>query len=237
MSYPLIEFGHVTKTYDSGKIPVLHDVSFAIAPQELVCLIGPSGCGKSTVLKIIAGLDTPDRGSVRVPKNVSMVFQNGALFPWLTAFDNVALGVRTAGISELSVKNTAEKYLDMVGLKEFLHKYPRELSGGQRQRVGLARALAVEPNVLLMDEPFSALDPKMTDELHHDLLRIWKHTSVTIVLVSHLIEEAVSLADRILLLKDGRVDGEFPITLRYPRREQTQEFSELVLKIRKKFFA
>ena len=125
----------------------------------------------------------------------------------------------------------------MVGLEHFGDKYPRELSGGQRQRVGIARALAIEPKVLLLDEPFSSLDPRTTEELHKDILKIWKETKITVVMVSHLIEEAVSLADRVVLMKNGAIEEIFSVTLPYPRRESGMAFHELVQKIRAKFFA
>jgi NitT/TauT family transport system ATP-binding protein len=192
MKVPIIEFKNVRKSYEAGKITVLHDVSLSVAEDEFLCLIGPSGCGKSTLLKIIAGLESIDSGTTQIPKEVSMAFQSGALLPWLSVYDNVALGLRAKKnvASQHVQKNSAEsidatvkKFLDMVGLADMATKYPRELSGGQRQRIGLARALAVEPQVLLLDEPFSALDPQTTHELHEDLLKIWKaDTKLTIVM-------------------------------------------------------
>ncbi len=221
----------------------VQEVSLSVMPHEFVCLIGPSGCGKSTILKIIAGLDTPTEGQVVVPvadspeaTEISMVFQNGALLPWLSAYDNVAFGLRAHSIDEKEVEKRCHKYLEMVGLTDKAKKYPRELSGGQRQRVGLARALAVEPKILLLDEPFSALDPKTTDELHKDILKIWKDSTLTVVMVSHLIEEAVSLADRVILMKEGRIEEIYPIPFPYPRREQGLPFHEQVQKIRTRFF-
>lgn len=239
----IISLGHVSKSYDGpashtgGKLLALADVSLSVTAGEFVCLVGPSGCGKSTLLKLIAGLIAPDSGAMTVPPEVSMVFQSGALLPWLTAYENVAFGMRAKNMHEKAVDHHALEYLDMVGLANLAQKYPRELSGGQRQRIGLARALAVEPKVLLLDEPFSALDPKTTDELHRDILRIWKQANVTMVMVSHLIEEAISLADRVVLMKHGQIDEVFPIDLHYPRREQTQAFADLTANIRRTFFA
>lgn len=233
----MLKLEKINKTYPGTPQPALRDISLEVKEEEFICLIGPSGSGKTTLLKIIAALDAPDSGTVRVPREVSMVFQNGALLPWLTAQGNIALGLRAKQQKESSVATLVKKYLQMVGLSDFAEKYPRELSGGQRQRVGLARALAVEPKVLLLDEPFSALDPKTTDELHKDILRIWRETKVTVVMVSHLIEEAVSLADRVVLMREGRIAEIFPITLPYPRRETGLPFHELVLKIRKVFFS
>ena len=250
----IIELKKINKSYEAGEpgpkgnIHVLKDITLGVEQSEFICLIGPSGCGKSTLLKIISGLDSVDSGKAKLPKGVSMVFQSGALLPWRTALQNVALGLEEKRIEKATSKKTSkgkdskeiaklcEHYLEMVGLGGMEEKYPRELSGGQRQRVGLARALAVEPQVLLLDEPFSALDPKTTHELHEDLLKIWRETKVTIVMVSHLIEEAVSLADRVVLMKDGRIEEIFPVKLPYPRRENGLPFHELVLKIRKQFF-
>jgi NitT/TauT family transport system ATP-binding protein len=228
-TYPLTGLGVFSK-------PALSDISLAVREGEFLCIVGPSGCGKSTLLKILAGLEKASRGEVHVPSKLSMVFQNGALLPWLTVKENVEFGLRVQKKPPKDIEHAGKKYLEMVGLSDFAAKYPRELSGGQRQRVGLARALAVEPQVLLLDEPFSALDPKTTDDLHKDLLKIWKETKITIVMVSHLIEEAVSLADRVVLMKAGHIEETFAVTLPYPRRESGLAFHELVQKIRAKFF-
>ncbi len=232
----IISLKGVTKSYEAGHILAMRDVSLDIIKDEFVCLVGPSGCGKSTLLKMVASLDSPDSGNITTPSELSMVFQSGALMPWLTAYENVVLVLLVRHTSKKEIGRLARKYLEMVGLGDMTNKYPRELSGGQRQRVGLARALAVEPRVLLLDEPFSALDPKTTDELHKDILKIWKETNLTVLMVSHLIEEAVSLADRVILMKSGIVEDIFPIHLPYPRHENGLEYHNLVLKIRKKFF-
>src|ERR1700721_526157 len=152
----LIEFQHVGKTYPEEKHPALSDVSFSVAQGEFVCLIGASGCGKTTVLKLIAGLEEPTDGAIKKPQNVAVAFQLGALFPWLTVFENAALGLRQRGASDSEVERTVEKNLRAMNMHAFESKYPSDLSGGQRQRVGIARALAVDPEVLLLDEPFSA---------------------------------------------------------------------------------
>lgn len=232
----IIEFSNITKTYPGNPLPTLHEVSFNVEMGEFFCIVGPSGCGKSTVLKIIADLEKINSGEVKKPAEVSMVFQSGALLPWLNVYENVALGLRAKNAPEKKVQEECAKYIEMTGLSEFVQKYPRDLSGGQRQRVGLARALAVEPQVLLLDEPFSALDTATTEELHRDLLKIWHATKKTIVMVSHSIEEAVNLADRIMLMKAGRVEQIFEIKLPYPRREQETGFMHDVQSIRKKFF-
>ena len=232
----IIAFDHVGKIYAPEKETALTDVTFSVARGEFACFIGPSGCGKSTVLKIIAGITRETSGTVMKPENISMVFQSGALLPWLSAADNVALPLRAKGLSEDAAYRTSMKYIELMGLADFAAKYPRELSGGQRQRVGIARALAVDPEVLLLDEPFSALDAKTTEELHEDIVNIWTDTKKTIVMVSHLIEEAVSLAERVILMKNFTIDKVFPISLPRPRREQAEAFSRTVLEIRKEFF-
>lgn len=232
----IIVFNKVGKTYEPQGDVALKNVSFSVSRGEFLCIIGPSGCGKSTVLKIISGLEKETLGSVLTPSHVSLVFQNGALFPWLNVYDNVALGVRVNQKDEHEVNFVCQKYIEMMGLSEFVDKYPRELSGGQRQRVGIARALAVEPDVLLLDEPFSALDAKTTEELHQDILGMWAKTQKTIVMVSHLIEESAALADRVILMKNGSIEKEFKIDLSRPRHEQAGNFISLINEIRKVFF-
>jgi|SRR5665213_1369965 len=230
-----IEFQSVGKTYPAEAHPALHNVTFSIAEGEFVCIIGASGCGKTTVLKLIAGLEEPTEGKLMKPKKVAMAFQQGALFPWLTVFENAALGLRQSGASHSEISRVVEKNLRAMNMHSFAQKYPVDLSGGQKQRVGIARALAVDPEVLLLDEPFSALDPKTTAELHDDLIAIWHETKKTIVMVSHVIEEAVSLADRVILMRSGAVDAIFPVELPYPRRESAN-FHQDVMRIRREFF-
>lgn len=232
----IITFDNVVKTYSGNPEPTLQKLSFSVAEGEFLCIVGPSGCGKSTVLKIIANLEAIDTGTLQKPEDVSMVFQSDALLPWLTVFQNIAFGLSAINASRTKIQEQCEKYIALTGLKGLEQKYPRELSGGQRQRVGLARALAVEPQVLLLDEPFSALDTVTTEELHKDLYKIWQATKKTIIMVSHSIEEAVSLADRILLMKNGKVHEQFEINLPYPRREQEAVFMHHVQKIRHEFF-
>ncbi|HWP61794.1 MAG TPA: ABC transporter ATP-binding protein [Candidatus Paceibacterota bacterium] len=231
----IIEFKKVGKRYPRETGTALHDLSFSVAEKEFVCLVGPSGCGKTTIVKIIAGLEAATVGTVVKPEGVSMAFQSGALFPWLTVFENVALGLRSRGLPQSEVTRIVDRELRAIGMLTMHDKHPVDLSGGQRQRVGIARALAVDPAVLLLDEPFSALDPKTTAELHDDLLKIWHERNMTVVMVSHVIEEAVSLAGRVVLVKNGDIDQIFPIDLPYPRRE-SDNFHHEVMKIRKEFF-
>ena len=232
----MIELKKVHKKFEGVSSETLRGIDLTVADGEFVCFIGPSGCGKSTLLRIVSKLENATSGSVVVPEQVSIVFQSGALLPWLTVEENAAFGLTAKGKSKKEAIREALPYLKMTGLEAFLAKYPHELSGGQRQRVGIARALAIKPKVLLLDEPFSALDPKTTHELHQDLLKIWREEKLTIIMVSHLIEEAVSLADRVLLMKDGVISDIFSIKLPYPRRENGLAFHEMVQKVRKAFF-
>lgn len=232
----IIVFENVSKIYEPGNEVALREVSFSVRNGEFTCIIGPSGGGKSTILKLIAGLEKESSGTIIKPSHISMVFQAGALLPWLTVFENIALGLQVKREAESKIKSTVEKYIAMVGLSGVEGKYPRDLSGGQRQRVGIARALAVDPEVLLLDEPFSALDPKTTEELHKDILKIWNETKKTIVMVSHLIEEAVSLADEILLIKNYTVAHTFSIPLPRPRRENEATFAHEIAGVRREFF-
>ena len=233
---PVINFDHVSLTYPREGTKAISDVSFTIHAGEFVCLIGPSGCGKTSILKIIAGLENEDEGTVERPQRVAMAFQSGALFPWLSTYENIAVGLREMKLSDHEIQRRVDKELELLSLTDYRDKYPVDLSGGQRQRVGIARALAVEPAVLLLDEPFSALDPKITSELHDDLIGLWKKRNITIVMVSHLIEEAVSLAQFVLLIKAGHLNAQYAIELDYPRREQAAEFMARVQTIRHQFF-
>ncbi|MBI4039897.1 ABC transporter ATP-binding protein [Candidatus Daviesbacteria bacterium] len=209
------------------------DFSLEASQGEFFCLVGPSGCGKSTLLKIITGVEQPTSGELNLSGSTSMVFQSGALLPWMSVKENVAFGLKMKGLNEILTNQLVTKYLKMVGLAGFGDKYPRELSGGQRQRIGIARALAVEPEVLLLDEPFSALDALTTEALYRDLLKIWQDTKITVIMVSHLLEEAVLLADRIGVMTNGALRGVVEVNLPRPRREQSKAFLSEVGKLRK----
>lgn len=229
----IISIDHIFKKYPSSEKFAVKDISLEVNEREFFCLVGPSGCGKSTLLKMIVGIEPPTSGTVKKPDQISMVFQSGALLPWLDAQDNVGFGLKMKGVEDSVVNSTSAKYLDMVKLSEYAKKYPRELSGGQKQRVGIARALSLEPQVLLLDEPFSALDPLTTDELHKDLVDIWQATKTTVVMVSHLLEEAVFLADRIGVMREGVLKDVVNIDLPRPRRDENRVFIEQVNRIRR----
>ena len=221
---------HISKWFQTSSLHVhaLDDVSLRIAEGEFVCLVGPSGCGKSTLLNIIAGLDHADRGTVKDdgkpidgpgPHRL-MMFQESALFPWLTVLGNVLFGLKLSnGLSPAERRDKAEYFLELVGLKRFMHSNVHELSGGMKQRVALARALAPNPSVLLMDEPFGALDALTREQLYGDIQRIWSQHRKTIVFVTHNVREAVCLGDRVILFSPhpGRIREEFTIPLPRPR--------------------
>jgi NitT/TauT family transport system ATP-binding protein len=224
--------------------PILQDVSLTLKEGEIVGLLGRSGCGKSTLLRIISGLSRPTSGDVTFYvqpvtgpyDGTAMVFQSFALFPWLNVLDNVEIGLRAHGASPAETRKRAIGAIDVIGLDGFESAYPKELSGGMRQRVGFARALVVQPKILLMDEPFSALDVLTAETLRTDLLDLWSEGRMptkSILMVTHNIEEAVLMCDRVLVLASnpGRVAAEIRITLDHPRNRLDPEFRQLVDKI------
>ena len=218
----------VTKRYPGGLV-ALDNISLSVAPSEFVCLVGASGCGKSTLLNLIAGLDSPTTGSVTVAGRATLLFQEAALLPWLTAAGNVELALRLRGTGKAERRSRASELLELVHLGGMGKRRPHELSGGMRQRVALARALAQEADVLLMDEPFGALDAMTRDLLHDELERVWKETKRTIVFVTHNVREAARLGDRIVLLtsRPGRVAETFAVDIDRPRRIEDPSVSEL----------
>ena len=224
-----------------NRIQVISATDLNIVPGEILALLGPSGSGKSTMLRMLTGLSTPSAGQVywhgtpiaEAEINVSIVFQSFALFPWLTVLENVEAPLQARGVAPAERRERSMKMLDMVGLDGFEAAYPKELSGGMRQRVGFARALVVEPEVLFMDEPFSALDVLTAENLRSELLELWaKKTMPTkaVFLVTHNIEEAVLLADRIVVLgrNPGRIRTDFPVHLPQPRDRKSEPFTQLV---------
>jgi NitT/TauT family transport system ATP-binding protein len=241
---PQVAVDDVSKTYqsESGPVKALRDVTFEVARGEFVSIVGPSGSGKSTCFRIIAGLEAPMKGEVRVNGSPvtepgpdrGMVFQDDALFPWRTVAKNVAYGLEEVGPpAGTSQRERIEYCLDLVGLADKADAYPRELSGGQRQRVGIARALAVDPPILLMDEPFASVDARTKTTLHSELLDIWSETQKTILFVTHDIEEAVYLSDRVVVLSDGPGTVLDEVTVDVPRpRDRTDEaFTEVKAEI------
>jgi NitT/TauT family transport system ATP-binding protein len=217
-----------------GAVPALDQVSLTVAPGEFICLIGASGCGKSTLLNLVAGLDQPTAGTVSVSaRQVALMFQEPALFPWLTAGRNIELALRARGASKSERRSRVAELLDLVHLSGFGGKRPHELSGGMRQRVALARALAQDADVLLMDEPFGALDAMTRDVLHDELDRIREGRPLTILFVTHNVREAVRLGDRVVLLSShpGRVAGEFEVSIPRPRRIDSAPVAELAATI------
>jgi NitT/TauT family transport system ATP-binding protein len=205
----------------AGRVHALDGVSLSVHEGEFTCLVGASGCGKSTLLNIVAGLDQPSAGTADVGgRRVALMFQEAALLPWLSAGGNVELALTLRGVPRRQRKGRVAELLDVVQLGGFADKRPHELSGGMRQRVSLARALAQEADVLLMDEPFGSLDAMTRDVLHDELERIWRETGLTILFVTHDVREAVRLADRIVLLssRPGRVADTFDVGIPRPRR-------------------
>lgn len=241
----LAEIKNVSKTYESdgNEIQVLDNINFTVEDNDFICIVGPSGCGKSTLLRIIVGLEKPTsgevlfKGEVIAPDNpkVAMVFQNFALFPWLTVKENIELVLESKKAGEEAEKVSC-KYIKAVGLDGFERVYPRELSGGMKQRVGFARALAVEPVLLCMDEPFSSLDALTSQNLKDELLMLWADASMppdAVIMVTHNVEEAVYMANRIIILspRPGKIVADLKIELERPRNRKDPEFYRWVDKM------
>ena len=231
-----VTLDHVSKSFGraGAEHAVLDDISLSVAPGEFVCLLGASGCGKSTLLNLVAGLDRPTSGSIEVPGGrAALMFQEHALFPWLTAGQNIELALRLRGLPRAERRAEAERLLALVRLSGSHGKRVHELSGGMRQRVALARALAQDADVLLMDEPFAALDAITRDVLHEELTRIWAETNVSVLFVTHNVREAVRLAQRVVLLssRPGRIAAEWRIDLPQPRRIESAGVADLSVEI------
>jgi len=229
----------VTKRFSvgDGELEALATVDLSIPTGEFVCMIGASGCGKSTLLRIIAGFEEPTTGNVAMygkaitgpGSDRGMVFQDYALFPWMTVRENISFGPRQRQLPREEIARTANEFVRMVGLERFAERYPNQLSGGMKQRVAIARVLANDASILLMDEPFGALDALTREQLQNELLQIWKRTGVTTIFVTHSVEEAVLLADRVLVMSagPGRIDSDFRIDLPRPRDVSSPEFNAL----------
>lgn len=236
----LLQAKNIAKSFHKGKetIHVLEKINFDVYEGEIVALLGKSGSGKSTLLRIIAGLLPPSSGTVMFNqeeinepnKDMSMVFQSFALFPWLNVFDNVAFGLQSLNFPTDVVQTRTKKMIDLIGLSSYEKAYPKELSGGMKQRVGFARALAIEPKLLLLDEPFSSLDIFTSYKLRHDLLSLWQNQQIStksMVLITHNVEEAVMMSDRIVLLDSnpGRINHEFKVKLSRAERNKLNTLS------------
>jgi NitT/TauT family transport system ATP-binding protein len=230
-----VELRNVAKVFPagSGSITALEDISLQVRRGEFVCIIGASGCGKSTLLNLVAGLDQPTRGEVSRAGAPSFMFQEAALFPWLSVERNIELPLRLAKVPPAERRDRVRELLDLVRLAPFAGRQPHELSGGMRQRAALARALARDAEVLLMDEPFGALDAMTRDILHDELERIWQTTDKTILFVTHNVREAARLGDRIVLLtsRPGRVAEEFEVNLPRPRRIEDADVARLAARV------
>ncbi len=239
----ILRLEHIYKSFPmpQGELLVLEDVNLEVQEGEFIAIVGASGGGKSTLLRIIQGIIPPASGYVwhrgkkqnGVNLGCAMVFQTFALVPWLTVMQNVLLGLEARGVEEPERSRRANFYIDKVGLEGFEEAYPRELSGGMKQRVGFARALAVEPEILLLDEPFSSLDALTALSLREELIDIWNDEKLpvsTVIMVTHLLEEAVELADRVIVMKThpGRIQEDVPIPLPRPRERKSPEFENLV---------
>jgi len=225
----ILEIENVTKIFNSnkGKITALEDINFSVHRREFICVIGPSGCGKSTLIRILAGLETETSGQVLLNGTPAkgpgpdrgMVFQSYTLFPWLNVVENVMFGLRENGMHKSAAKAESLQWLELVGLQGFEYHYPHQLSGGMKQRVAIARAIANQPKLLLMDEPFGALDPQTRAKMQSYLMQLWRHIDLTILFITHDLNEAIYLADRVLVLKPkpGRIAEIVEVPLSRPR--------------------
>ena len=241
MEQSIIKVESIGKTFISeGKkddLIVLKDININIKENEFVCIVGPSGCGKSTLLRIIAGLEPATKGKVtyrggeltKPCKEIGMVFQNYSLMPWLNVEDNISLGLNFQKISKKEKQKTVDEFLKIIGLENFRKSYPHELSGGMQQRVAIARSLANNPDVVLMDEPFGALDAYTRIQLQKELLRIWEYDKKTIVFVTHSVDEAIYLADRIILMsrRKGSINREIYVDMPRIRDRSDHRYAKL----------
>jgi len=235
----MLKINNLSKKYD--KLIVLEDILNEIADSEFICLLGPSGCGKTTLLRIVAGLGQATTGEIilnnqkitRTNTCIGMVFQEYALFPWRNILDNAIFGLEMQGIDRETARNKTRKYLRLLGLEQFEKSYPHELSGGMKQRVAILRALLVKPEVLLMDEPFGALDAQTRNQLQTELLKIWSKDKKTVLFVTHSVDEAVYLADRVIIFskRPGRIRKTIEIKLPRPRDRTSMEVNKVRSKV------
>ncbi|OIR01917.1 aliphatic sulfonates import ATP-binding protein SsuB [mine drainage metagenome] len=236
---PQIHISKVNKVFSTGgrEVVALDDINLEVSPGEFICLLGPSGCGKSTLLNAIAGFSPPTAGSIIVDGSAvqtpgpdrGMVFQEYALFPWMTVEKNIAFGLEIKKQPKARIKEKVSELLDMLKLQDFRDRYPKDLSGGMRQRVAIARVLALDSPILLMDEPFGALDSLTRRNLQDELLRIWTEFQKTIIFVTHSIEESIYLADRIVVMtyRPGTIKRDVSVAIPRPRDPSSVEFNDL----------
>jgi len=224
-----VSIKNLSKQFSSNAPVILDGINLDVRPGEFVSLLGASGCGKSTLLNLIANLDDPTSGTIQTAGRPALMFQEPALLPWLTAEKNVQLALELQGVGKEERKVKAQELLELVHLERAVKQRPHELSGGMRQRVALARALAQQSSILLMDEPFAALDAVTRDILHEELIRVWKETGTTIIFVTHNVREAVRLGQRVLLMssRPGRIIKEWKIEAPEPRRIEDENISKL----------
>jgi NitT/TauT family transport system ATP-binding protein len=223
-----ISLKNVSKHFDTrnGVFTAVEDLSLEIADGSFFVIVGPSGCGKTTLIRMLGGLEAPSSGSISIrggragkPEN-SMIFQGDSIFPWMTVYDNASYGLRMRGVPKAEVRETVNHYLDKTGLLRFADRYPHQLSGGMKQRVSIARAFANDPEVLLMDEPFSALDEQNKTLLQEEVLRIWEEDKKTVVFITHSVDEAVTLSDRIMVMSahPGKIKALIDVPFERPRK-------------------
>ncbi|MCO8165444.1 ABC transporter ATP-binding protein [Pseudomonas sp. 21LCFQ010] len=236
MTQAIVSFNHVGKVFevDGGQIEAIKEFNLEIAEGEFVAIVGSSGCGKSTLLRLLIGLDTEYRGEIRVDGKVvegigserGIVFQEHRLFPWLTVQDNIGLGLVNEPLSNEQKQQRVADFIDLVGLKDFARAYPHQLSGGMAQRVAIARGLVASPRILLLDEPFGALDALTRQQMQNELLAIRERAKITTVLVTHDVEEAIFLADRVVVMepRPGRIKRVVDINLPHPRQRSGYDF-------------
>lgn len=235
----ILSINNVWKVFpmDKGELVAIKEFDLEVQEGEFICLLGPSGCGKTTLLRMVAGLEGRSKGSIKLKEHEiagpgsdrGMVFQDFGLFPWRTVRKNVEFGLEIKGVERSERSKISQKFIDLVGLKGFETSHPNELSGGMKQRVGIARALANDPAILLMDEPFGALDAQTRNQMQKELLRIWQETKKTVIFVTHSVDEAVYLADRIVVMsgRPGTVKDIYDIKLPRPRDRGNPEFIQL----------
>jgi NitT/TauT family transport system ATP-binding protein len=236
---PILELKGVGKTYElqGQRIEALRGADLTVRKGEFICLIGASGCGKSTLLRIVAGFEPPSTGTALMwnqpidgpAPSRGMVFQDYGLFPWLTVRRNIGFGPTSRGRPQAEVKDTVDRFIDLIGLGRFADAYPHQLSGGMKQRVAIARVLANDAEIVLMDEPFGALDAMTRERLQDELLDLWQRTGLTVLFVTHAIEEAIFLANRVVVMSPGpgRIDSEIPIGLARPRDVSAPDFNAM----------